>query len=244
MTEEKDSTPPADESQSSTQDQAPAADDKPTAATDAAAATDPTDAAAATDPTDAAAATDAADAGDVKASTPAKAPKKTSKPRRKPKVAAKADAAPTAKEDKPVKPSVAPGPSGAPSDGHWWWGTGRRKRAVARVRIRPGDGKFVVNKRPHDSYFTEERDRNDLMNVLNKTNTAGSLDVYVNLHGGGYMGQAGAIVLGLGRALRKYDETLEPILRSNGFLSRDPRKVERKKYGQRGARRRFQFSKR
>ena len=82
------------------------------------------------------------------------------------------------------------------------------------------------------------------MNVLNKTNTAGSLDVHVNLHGGGYMGQAGAIVLGLARALRKYDESLEPILRSNGLLSRDPRKVERKKYGQPGARRRFQFSKR
>ncbi len=224
----KDSTPPADESQSTAQDQAPAADDKPTDAADA---------------TDAVDAPDSADADDPKTSTPAKAPKKTSKPRRKPKVAAKAEAAPAAK-DKADKPSVAPGPSGAPPDGHWWWGTGRRKRAVARVRIRPGDGKFVINKRPYDSYFTEERDRNDLMNVLNKTNTAGSLDVHVNLHGGGYMGQAGAIVLGLARALRKYDESLEPILRSNGLLSRDPRKVERKKYGQPGARRRFQFSKR
>ncbi len=231
MTKKKDSTPPADESQSSTQDQAPAADEKPTDAADVADAANAADAA------------DATDTGDGKASTAAKAPKKTSKPRRKPKAAAKADAAPAA-QDKPDEPSAAQGPSGTPPDGDWWWGTGRRKRAVARVRIRPGDGKFVVNKRPHDSYFTEERDRNDLMNVLNKTNTAGSLDVHVNLHGGGYMGQAGAIVLGLGRALRKYDETLEPILRSNGFLSRDPRKVERKKYGQPGARRRFQFSKR
>ena len=222
MTEEKDNTSPADESQSSTQDQAPAADDKPTDAADA---------------------TDAADVVDGETSTPAKAPKKASKPRRKPKAATKAEAAPAA-EDKPDQASVAPGPSGAPPDGHWWWGTGRRKRAVARVRIRPGDGKFLINKRTYDSYFTEERDRNDLMNVLNKTNTAGSLDVHVNLHGGGYMGQAGAIVLGLSRALRKYDETLEPILRSNGFLSRDPRKVERKKYGQPGARKRFQFSKR
>ena len=225
MTKKKDSTPPADESQSTAQDQAPAGDDKPT------------------DAADATGEVDAADAGDPKTSTPAKAPKKTSKPRRKPKVAAKAEAAPAA-QDKPDEALAAPKPSGTPPDGHWWWGTGRRKRAVARVRIRPGDGKFVINKRPYDSYFTEERDRNDLMNVLNKTNTAGSLDVHVNLHGGGYMGQAGAIVLGLGRALRKYDETLEPILRSNGFLSRDPRKVERKKYGQRGARRRFQFSKR
>ena len=224
----KDSTPPADESQSTAQDQAPATDDKPTDAADA---------------TDAVDAPDSADADDPKTSTPAKAPKKTSKPRRKTKVAAKAEAVPAAK-DKADKPSVAPGPSGAPPDGHWWWGTGRRKRAVARVRIRPGDGKFIINKRPYESYFTEERDRNDLMNVLNKTNTAGSLDVHVNLHGGGYMGQAGAIVLGLARALRKYDESLEPILRSNGLLSRDPRKVERKKYGQPGARRRFQFSKR
>ena len=157
----------------------------------------------------------------------------------------------TEQPDSPVEPAPAasratPATATAKkkSDGPYIWGTGRRKRAVARVRIRPGDGKFVINKRPYESYFTEERDRNDLMNVLNKTNTAGSLDVYVNLHGGGYMGQAGAIVLGLGRALRKYDETLEPILRSNGFLSRDPRKVERKKYGQPGARRRFQFSKR
>ena len=236
----KDSTPPADESQSTAQDQAPAADDKPTDAADAAAATDAVDAPDAADAVDA---PDSADADDPKTSTPAKAPKKTSKPRRKPKVAAKAEAAPPAKY-KADKPAVAPGPSGAPPDGHWWWGTGRRKRAVARVRIRPGDGKFVINKRPYESYFTEERDRNDLMNVLNKTNTAGSLDVHVNPHGGGYMGQAGAIVLGLARALRKYDESLEPILRSNGLLSRDPRKVERKKYGQPGARKRFQFSKR
>ena len=129
-------------------------------------------------------------------------------------------------------------------DGHWWWGLGRRKAAVARVRIRPGDGKFVVNKRPCNEYFTEERDQKDLLNVLSKTRTAGSLDVYVNVRGGGYMGQAGAIVLGLGRALRVYDASLEGVLRDNGFLSRDPREVERKKYGQRGARRRFQFSKR
>jgi small subunit ribosomal protein S9 len=115
---------------------------------------------------------------------------------------------------------------------------------VARVRIRPGDGKFIVNKRPHDQYMTEERDRNDVMEVLHKTKTAGSVDVHVNVRGGGYTGQAGAIRLGLGRALFRYDATLEPILRDNGFLTRDPRKVERKKYGQPGARRRFQFSKR
>ena len=131
-----------------------------------------------------------------------------------------------------------------PSKGNWWWGTGRRKTAVARVRIRPGDGKFTVNEREMVKFFTEERDRNDIMNVLEKTNTKGSVDVVVNAHGGGFTGQAGAIILGLGRALNKYDQNLEPILRENGFLTRDSRKVERKKYGQSGARRRFQFSKR
>jgi len=131
-----------------------------------------------------------------------------------------------------------------PQDGHWWWGLGRRKSAVARVRLRPGDGKFIVNKRPFDKYLNEERDQNDLMEVLHKTKTAGAVDVYVNVRGGGFTGQAGAIVLGLGRALLKYDDSLESILRANGFLTRDPRKVERKKYGQPGARARFQFSKR
>ncbi|MHC4989590.1 MAG: 30S ribosomal protein S9 [Planctomycetota bacterium] len=129
-------------------------------------------------------------------------------------------------------------------DGHWFWGTGRRKTAVARVRIRPGAGKFMVNRREYDKYFTEDRDRRDLVNVLQKTRTEGSVDVHVNVRGGGYTGQAGAIVLGLGRALKRYDDSLEAILRENGFLTRDPRKVERKKYGQPGARKRFQFSKR
>ena len=137
-----------------------------------------------------------------------------------------------------------PAPGKKTPDGHWWWGLGRRKSAVARVRIRPGSGKFIINKREHDEFLTEERDQKNVMNVLQKTKTEGSLDVYVNVRGGGFTGQTGAIVLGLGRALFRYDETLEPILRSNGFLSRDPRKVERKKYGQPGARKRFQFSKR
>jgi small subunit ribosomal protein S9 len=145
-------------------------------------------------------------------------------------------------------PVTAPAPRPAvnrtPPDGHWWWGTGRRKTAVARVRLRPGDGKFLINKRPHADYFTEERDRNDTNHVLEVTNTKGSVDVHVNVSGGGFTGQAGAVVLGLARALRGYDETLEPILRDHGLLTRDPRKVERKKYGQPGARKRFQFSKR
>ncbi len=141
-------------------------------------------------------------------------------------------------------PAVEPATAKQGPVGNWWWGLGRRKRAVARVRIRPGDGKFIINKRTYTEFFTEERDHKDVMNVLQKTKTEGSLDVYVNVRGGGYTGQAGAIVLGLGRALNRYDSSLEPILRENGFLSRDPRKVERKKYGQPGARRRFQFSKR
>jgi small subunit ribosomal protein S9 len=141
------------------------------------------------------------------------------------------------------RPAPTP-PARKPREGHWWWGIGRRKAAVARVRLRPGDGKFIVNKRPYDKYLNEERDQNDLMAVLHKTKTAGAVDVYVNVRGGGFTGQAGAIVLGLGRALLRYDDSLESILRDNGFLTRDPRKVERKKYGQPGARRRFQFSKR
>ena len=132
----------------------------------------------------------------------------------------------------------------APKDGMWWWGTGRRKTAVARVRIRAGKGDFKVNDRAYDEFFPGDRDQADLMAVLEKTNTRGTVDVFVNVRGGGITGQAGAIVLGLGRALRGYDPTLDSILRENGFLTRDAREVERKKYGQAGARRRFQFSKR
>jgi small subunit ribosomal protein S9 len=141
-------------------------------------------------------------------------------------------------------PATAPAVRVKPTAGNWWWGTGRRKTAVARVRVRPGDGKFLVNERPYDKFFTEERDRRNLQTVLEKTNTNGKVDVAVNVRGGGFTGQAGAIVLGLARALRRYDGTLEPILRENNFLTRDSRKVERKKYGQAGARKRFQFSKR
>lgn len=131
-----------------------------------------------------------------------------------------------------------------PKDGHWWWGTGRRKAAVARVRIKPGSGTFNINKKDLTDYFSELRDHNDILRVLEKTKTKGSLDIYVNTNGGGYTGQAGAIILGLGRALAKYDPSLDGVLRENGYLSRDPRRVERKKPGQPGARKRFQFSKR
>jgi len=131
----------------------------------------------------------------------------------------------------------------------WWWGVGRRKTAVARVRIKPGSGTFQVqvsgNKnKTVDEYFTEERDRADVIAPLEATGTKGKLDVVVRLSGGGYMGQAGAVVLGLARALVSYDPSLERVLRDHGYTTRDAREVERKKYGQAGARRRFQFSKR
>ncbi|HMN97522.1 MAG TPA: 30S ribosomal protein S9 [Phycisphaerales bacterium] len=130
-------------------------------------------------------------------------------------------------------------------DAHGWYrGTGRRKTAVARVRLRTGSGKIEVNSKPFDEYFTEERDRKDVFMILDRTSLGGRIDIDVNAHGGGFTGQAGAVILGIGRALKNFDPNLEPILRDNGYLTRDDRKVERKKYGQSGARRRFQFSKR
>ena len=95
-----------------------------------------------------------------------------------------------------------------------------------------------------ESFFNEERDQKNLIAVLEKTSMVGSVDIHAKVNGGGYTGQAGAIILGLGRALRNYDISLESTLRENGFLTRDPRKVERKKPGQPGARKKFQFSKR
>ena len=124
------------------------------------------------------------------------------------------------------------------------WGTGRRKSACARVRVAAGTGKVLVNGRTLNEYFTGERDRKAIFGPLEVTNTGGKMDVLVTADGGGPAGQAGAIVMGLGRALAKYDPSLEGSLRNAGFLTRDSRMKERKKYGQRGARRRFQFSKR
>jgi small subunit ribosomal protein S9 len=124
------------------------------------------------------------------------------------------------------------------------WGVGRRKSAVARVRVAPGSGKIAINGRELNDYFTAERDRKAIFGPLEVTSTGGKMDVFVNATGGGPTGQAGAIVMGLGRALVKYDNNFEQSLRNGGFLTRDSRMKERKKYGQRGARRRFQFSKR
>jgi len=139
------------------------------------------------------------------------------------------------------------------ADAHgWWWGTGRRKTAVARVRIRPsGDRPAGVRMQVSakkfktiDEYFTEARDRADALAPLTLTGTSEKLEVYVRAHGGGTMGQAQAVRLGIARALVGYDPSTEDALRDAGFLTRDARKVERKKYGMAGARRRFQFSKR
>jgi small subunit ribosomal protein S9 len=124
------------------------------------------------------------------------------------------------------------------------WGVGRRKSACARVRIAAGTGKIEINGRTLNDYFSSEPDRKAIFGPLEVTNTGGKMDVFVNADGGGPSGQTGAIVMGLGRALAKYDNSLEIALRGAGFLTRDSRMKERKKYGQRGARRRFQFSKR
>jgi small subunit ribosomal protein S9 len=124
------------------------------------------------------------------------------------------------------------------------WGTGRRKSAVARVRISPGSGKLEINGRELNDYLTNERDRKGLFGPLEVTNTGGKLDIFITTLGGGPTGQAGAMVLGIARAIAKYDPNLEVALRTGGFLTRDSRMKERKKYGQRGARRKFQFSKR
>ena len=124
------------------------------------------------------------------------------------------------------------------------WGVGRRKSAVARVRIAAGTGKIEINGRGLNEYFTSERDRKAIFGPLEVSNTGGKMDVLVNTDGGGPSGQCGAILMGLGRALVKYDASFEGPLRQAGFLTRDSRMKERKKYGQRGARRRFQFSKR
>jgi small subunit ribosomal protein S9 len=127
---------------------------------------------------------------------------------------------------------------------NYTWGVGRRKSAVARVRIAPGTGRIEINGRQLNDYLTNERDRKAIFGPLEVTNSGGKMDVLVNATGGGATGQTGAIILGLGRALAKYDPTYEGALRNGGFMTRDSRMKERKKYGQRGARRRFQFSKR
>ncbi|HET9399929.1 MAG TPA: 30S ribosomal protein S9 [Candidatus Acidoferrales bacterium] len=123
-------------------------------------------------------------------------------------------------------------------------GTGRRKESIARVYVRPGSGKFTVNGRPIDDYFKNVAWRNAAFEPLKFTNMADQVDVNASCKGGGVGGQSGAVRMGLSRALSLLNPDLRVGLRRNGFLTRDSRMKERKKYGQKGARKRFQFSKR
>lgn len=125
-----------------------------------------------------------------------------------------------------------------------YYGTGRRKTAVARVYLRPGSGNVVVNQRDFDEFFPNQVLKMIIRQPLLLTETADKFDILVNVTGGGSAGQAGAIRHGIARALLEYNGELRPRLKAAGFLTRDPRKVERKKYGQPKARKRFQFSKR
>jgi small subunit ribosomal protein S9 len=125
-----------------------------------------------------------------------------------------------------------------------WLGTGRRKRGVARVFLRNGSGSIIINGRPYDQYFTNESSKLLCRQALQATETSEKFDVLVLANGGGMTGQAGAIRLGIARALCEFNLELRGKLKSLGYLTRDPREHERKKYGQKGARKRFQFSKR
>ena len=125
-----------------------------------------------------------------------------------------------------------------------YYGTGRRKSSVARVYMAPGTGKITINKRDIDDYFGLETLKVVVRQPLEATETAGKYDITVNVRGGGYTGQAGAIRHGISRALLKADDEFRPVLKKAGFLTRDPRMKERKKYGLKAARRAPQFSKR
>lgn len=123
-------------------------------------------------------------------------------------------------------------------------GTGRRKKAVARVRLLPGSGKVTVNDQKLSEYFHSDLLMKNVMSPLNLTSTRDNFDVFVNVHGGGFSGQAGAIRLGISRALLEADNNHRPKLKDAGYLTRDPRMKERKKYGRKKARKSPQFSKR
>jgi small subunit ribosomal protein S9 len=125
-----------------------------------------------------------------------------------------------------------------------YYGTGRRKTSTARVYLRPGTGDIKVNNREFNSYFPNEALQMIIRQPLNLTETTGKFDISVNVDGGGSAGQAGAVRHGITRALLEYNADLRTTLKRAGLVTRDPRKKERKKYGQKGARKRFQFSKR
>ncbi len=128
--------------------------------------------------------------------------------------------------------------------GNYSYATGRRKNSVARVYLKPGNGKIVVNNRDLLDYVRRDTLKMVIEQPLVVTETLGTMDIEAHVKGGGLSGQSGALLLGIARALVKNNEEFKPILRKNGFLTRDPRMVERKKYGQPGARKRYQFSKR
>ncbi|RPH52216.1 MAG: 30S ribosomal protein S9 [Desulfobacteraceae bacterium] len=125
-----------------------------------------------------------------------------------------------------------------------FYATGRRKSAIARAWLKPGNGLFVINDQPVEKYFKVESARVDLAKPFSITNTVGTFDVKIRVLGGGISGQAGAVRLGITRALMIANPELRQVLKKAGFVRRDPRAKERKKYGQRGARARYQFSKR
>ena len=128
--------------------------------------------------------------------------------------------------------------------GAQFYGTGRRKTSVARVFLRAGQGNFLVNGRSLDAYFPTENQRTQVRHPLQAVEMAGKFDALINVQGGGVTSQAGAARLGIARALLRYSAELRPKLKKIGLLTRDSRAKERKKYGQKGARKRFQFSKR
>ncbi len=145
--------------------------------------------------------------------------------------------------EKPPQAAAKPAKKG-PDKGGFYWGTGRRKSSVARVRIKPGEGKLLINKKALKDYFVREQDRKLVVSPLKAVEGEKSFAVFANVKGGGTSGQSGAVLLGIARALRNYDEKYVQVLRDGGYLTRDGRMVERKKPGQAGARKKFQFSKR
>ena len=128
--------------------------------------------------------------------------------------------------------------------GDYYYGTGRRKSAVARVFIKPGKGQFIVNGKPVDEFFSRQTGRMIVRQALEATKNTGAFDILVNVYGGGENGQAGAVRHGISKALTNFEPDLRGVLKKGGFLTRDSRTVERKKYGRAKARKSFQFSKR
>lgn len=129
-------------------------------------------------------------------------------------------------------------------DNNYFWGTGRRKNALARVRVRPGNGEIKINERTVEEYFPRLVWQAQVLRSLKTASLEGKVDVFVRASGGGLTGQAGAVKMGIARALIKLNPDLRPVLKKEGLLTRDSRMVERKKFGQKGARGKRQYSKR